>query len=69
MFTYILKCISGVRFYGEKVSVRVMRPNPNVETSNEFECADCGRRVVDPASRRCTECEGQLVNVSNERDL
>ncbi|WP_430506405.1 rubrerythrin-like domain-containing protein [Haloparvum sp. PAK95] len=46
-----------------------MRPHTNVETSNEFECCDCGRRVEAPSSRRCSECEGQLVNVGTERDL
>lgn len=46
-----------------------MRPNTDPETSNEFECVGCGRRVEAPASRRCNECEGRLLNVGSERDL
>ena len=46
-----------------------MRPDTTVKTLETFECLECGRRVEGPTSRRCAECQGDLVNVGVERDL
>lgn len=58
----------GTRQHGKTEPVTV-RPSPDVEAGDAFECVECGSRVRAPETRTCDDCGGELLNIGAERDL
>ncbi|MFB6354378.1 MAG: rubrerythrin-like domain-containing protein [Halobacteriales archaeon] len=46
-----------------------MRPTPETETKELYECFDCGARIEAPQGRHCASCGGRLRHLGRSRDL